>query len=311
MSPGLVTDPVRLRVGAKLTLNLRVLGDAGDGYHEIDAVMTSLSDPADVVEVALTGQPEVRLQVAGGAAGVPTDATNLAAQAARVMLRRVEPGAGARVRVRKAIPAGAGLGGGSADAAAVLTAITRLLPTETEGVDLARVGAELGSDVPFCVTGGLARVRGRGEIVEPVESGVADFGVVLAIPPVPVSTAEVYRHWDQLGGPGAERWTPAPRALQVHLAELANDLEPAAVDLHPELAEVRDRFEAAVEAPPILAGSGGAWFAAVDGEEAARADAARQVLGDGLPVVAARPSARSVIALSEPWSEEPGAGPPE
>ena len=214
----------RVRAPAKLTVSLRVVGVRPDGYHLLDAEMVTL-DLADELELT-DGQG---IEVEGPAAeGVPTGADNLVARALALMERT------ARVRVCKHIPAGAGLGGGSADAAAVL---------RWAGCRDLRVAARLGADVPFCVVGGRARVRGVGEVVEPLPFEARTY--TLLIPPVPVSTVEVYRRWDALGGP---------------VGDNGNDLEPAALAAVPELVDWRDRLGEATGETPRLAGSGGTWF---------------------------------------------------
>lgn len=245
-----MTPVVRLRAHAKLTLSLRVLGRRDDGYHEIEALVASLDGLYDEVEVEVVDAPEISLEVTGPAAGgVPTDGSNLAVRAARLVLGR---DGGAVVRLHKTVPAGAGLGGGSADAAAVLRALA------PPGLDLPALAAELGSDVPFCVTGGLAWMRGRGERVEPVAPGTRRWAVV-AVPPFGISTADVYAAWDDLGGPTG----------------LVNDLEPAALAVEPRLAAFRDALAAATGLPPTLAGSGSAWFFLAETEEEAKDVASR------------------------------------
>jgi 4-diphosphocytidyl-2-C-methyl-D-erythritol kinase len=211
---------------AKLTVSLRVLGARDDGYHEIDAEMVTL-DLADELTLVEGGDG---LDVVAAATGLPVPAgdDNLVCRALAAVGRR------AAVRLVKRIPAGAGLGGGSADAAAVLR--------WAGCADLA-LAASLGADVPFCVVGGRARVGGIGEVVRalpPVERAYT-----LLVPPFGVPTAEVYRAWDRLGG---------------RRADGPNDLEPAALTVAPELAEWRERLAAATGARPTLAGSGSAWF---------------------------------------------------
>jgi 4-diphosphocytidyl-2-C-methyl-D-erythritol kinase len=209
---------------AKLTLSLRVVGVRGDGYHLIDAEMVSIH-LADV----LAFSDGDGLEVVGPAArDVPAGDDNLVCRALGAVGRR------AKVSLEKHIPAGAGLGGGSADAAAVL---------RWAGCDNAGVAASLGADVPFCLVGGRARVRGVGEIVEPLEFEERHF--TLLTPPFSVSTAAVYGAWDSLGGPTGES---------------GNDLEPAALVVAPELAGWRDRLGRETGAPPRLAGSGATWF---------------------------------------------------
>lgn len=277
----LVSDPVRLRAHAKLTLSLRVVGTRDDGFHDLEAFSVSLHHPADGVEVALRGDGRFTLQVAGVTEDVPVGPDNLVVEAVHALARRVEPGAGARVRLKKVIPAGAGLGGGSADAAAGLVAITHLLPAETEGVDLESLAADLGSDVPFCLRGGMAWMRGRGEVVDPVVEELPTIAVLVAVPPLRLSTPAVYQRWDELGGPVSERSLAVPAALSGLLSERVNDLEPAALDLAPDLVGFRDAFEAAAGAPALLAGSGSSYAVVYDTME--EAETAAAAVGDALP----------------------------
>jgi 4-diphosphocytidyl-2-C-methyl-D-erythritol kinase len=221
---------VKVRATAKLTLSLRVVGRRADGYHLIDAEMVTV-DLADELEFTAGDGLEV---VSSGADvdRVPTGDDNLIRRALAAVGRT------AHVRVVKRIPAGAGLGGGSADAAAVL---------RWAGLwDLA-VAAGLGADVPFCLVGGRARVTGIGEMVEP--RPMIDAAYTLLVPDVACSTAEVYRAWDALGELAARG---------------SNDLEAAAVAVVPELAAWRDRLADETGQEPMLAGSGSTWF--VEGE---------------------------------------------
>ena len=217
---------VKVTAPAKLTVSLRVVGVRADGYHEIDAEMVTL-DLADEL-ILVEGGDELEVVTAGSGLAVPTGDDNLVRRALAAVGRR------AAVRLVKHIPAGAGLGGGSADAAAVL---------RWAGCTDPAVAASLGADVPFCVVGGRARVTGIGEVVRPLPP--VEHTYTLVVPPFGVPTAEVYRAWDRLGGPHADG---------------PNDLEPAALAVAPELGEWRDRLAAATGARPALAGSGSAWF---------------------------------------------------
>ena len=214
-----------VEAAAKLTLTLRIAGVRADGYHLIDAEMVTLAWH-DTLTIDPSGSG---LTVDGPfASGVPLDDTNLVARALR------HTGRHAGVHIHKEIPHGGGLGGGSADAAAVL---------RWAGESDAIAASRLGADVPFCLVGGRARVSGIGEIVEPLPFDPID--VTLVIPPLAVSTPAVYRTWDELGGPHDET---------------ANDLERAAVHAYPALASYRDRIAGACGLQPSLAGSGGTWF---------------------------------------------------
>lgn len=198
---------------AKLTRSLRVVGVRHDGYHLIDAEMVTL-DLCD------------ELVFSDGENDLPAD--DLVSRALAAVGRQ------AHVALTKRIPMGAGLGGGSADAAAVL---------RWAGCRDLSVAASLGADVPFCVVGGRARVGGIGELVEPLPFEPLAF--TLLTPPLHVSTPAVYAMWDSLGGPPADG---------------PNDLEPAALALEPTLAHWRDRLGDATGSTPVLAGSGGTWF---------------------------------------------------
>lgn len=207
---------MRIQAHAKLTLSLRITGVRADGYHLLDAEMVSL-DLADV------------LHITAGRNTLPPD--NLVSRALAAV------GRDAAVRLEKRIPAGAGLGGGSSDAAAVL---------RWAGCTDLGVAAAIGADVPFCVVGGRARVSGVGEVVEPLPlGGLEGASFTLLTPPLHVSTPSVYRAWDRLGGPEGDG---------------GNDLEPAAVLFMPELVAWRDRLGDATGSTPALAGSGGTWF---------------------------------------------------
>ena len=211
-----------------MTLSLRVTGLRADGYHLIDAEMVTL-DLADELEIT-EGDG---LEVLPPGQEVPSGADNLVSKALAAAGRK------AFVRLHKRIPAGAGLGGGSSDAAAVL---------RWAGCDDLRLAAALGADVPFCLVGGRARVTGVGEEVRPLPfEEVRGRPYTLLTPPLHVSTVDVYRQWDRMGGPTGAG---------------ANDLEPAALAAVPELAVWRDRLGDATGETPALAGSGGTWFVA-------------------------------------------------
>ncbi|HLF41584.1 MAG TPA: 4-(cytidine 5'-diphospho)-2-C-methyl-D-erythritol kinase, partial [Acidimicrobiia bacterium] len=150
---------------------------------------------------------------------------------------------------------------------------------------LADLGARLGSDVPFCVTGGAAWMRGRGEIVEPLPAlPAASLPLVIAIPPFGLSTPAVYAAWDRLGGPRSTRACPAPPALGGLVDALVNDLEPAAEAVEPRLRPFREALERVAAAPAVLAGSGSAY--AVPVASCGRAGTLAQEVSAELGVVA-------------------------
>lgn len=221
---GTTSSVAVVRAPAKLTLSLRIAGVRDDGYHLIEAEMVTL----DLHDVLTFGDGDSLTMRGPFAGGIAADETNLVRRALTAVGRR------AAVEIDKQIPPGGGLGGGSADAAAVLRWAGRR--------DL-EVAAALGADVPFCVNGGHAMVSGIGEIVEPLP--FADLAFTLVIPPLAVSSAAVYRAWDELGGPRSDG---------------RNDLEPAALLVEPELGTWRDRIRETTGRVPRLAGSGATWF---------------------------------------------------
>lgn len=255
---------VRATAYSKLTLSLRVHALRDDGFHDVEALAVSLSDPHDVVEVRAVPHPGgVTFEMRGETDGVADGMTNLAARAAdELLVHAGRSGHGVRLTLRKKIPAGAGLGGGSADAAATLVALRRMLEIDVDDAGLQKVGARLGSDVAFCLSGGAAWMRGRGERLEAVDLPIG-LPFLVALPPFRLQTADVYRAWDDMGRPEATRRVPAPGAVAALLPELANDLEPAAEAVEPRLAQFRADLEAAAEAPALLAGSGSAYVVPV------------------------------------------------
>ncbi len=259
---------VRATAYAKLNLALRVLGRRDDGFHDLEALTVSVADPHDVVEVQAVPHPGgVSLDVVGETRNVPTGSDNLVVRAAEALLVRAgRSGHGVKTTLRKKIPAGSGLGGGSADAAATLLAIQRLLEVEIDEARLLEIGASIGSDVPFCLTGGAAWMRGRGEQIESVSLPAA-VPVVVVLPPFLVDTRTVFEAWDELGGPHSAREVAAPAAIADIVEVCANDLEPAAEHVEPRLARFRQDLEDAAGLSALLSGSGSAYSVVLDDEE--------------------------------------------
>ena len=290
------TRSLRVLARAKLTLSLRVLGRRPDGYHDLEALVISLEDPHDVLSVCLRPTAGVFLWPISGtaAAGVPAGADNLAAVAGRGILQASDDAdpfaaAGLEITLHKEIPAGAGLGGGSADAAATLVAGDRLLDLHLDPAALTDLAAGLGSDVAFCLAGGTAWMRGRGEVIEPLASA-GSLPLVVAAPPFTLSTPAVYAAWDDLGGPRSERSVPAPPPLAGLLpGGLANDLEPAAEAVEPRLQPFREALEDLAQVPALLAGSGSAQAVIVADHERAKALAREVKVRLGARAWATRP----------------------
>jgi 4-diphosphocytidyl-2-C-methyl-D-erythritol kinase len=235
-----------VRVPAKVNLCLRVGARRPDGYH---AVTTVLHTVALFDVVAVRGDVRQRLTVSGFA--VPAGPENLAWKAASAMAEAAGRPPHVHIRLEKRIPPGAGLGGGSADAAGVLLGLRRLWALPWEDATLEGLAARLGSDVPFFIRGGRARATGRGEVLEPLPPLAPD-PVVLVKPPFGVSTRQAYAWFDEVGPGGGE-----------------NDLERAVFSHHPELADAKARLLEAGALRALMSGSGSAVYGVMPSRERA------------------------------------------
>ena len=180
---------LRIKAAAKLNFSLDILGIRPDGYHEMDMVMQTI-DLFDDVELSKAGTISVFSD------GSPDGPENLAWKAAEAFFRAAKRSGGARIRLTKRIPAQAGMAGGSADAAAVLIGLNALYDARLSPEALRDAGLSVGADVPYCLIGGTARVRGIGEIVEPMPPFLSGY-LVVAKPAIGISTAEAFRRFDR------------------------------------------------------------------------------------------------------------------
>jgi 4-diphosphocytidyl-2-C-methyl-D-erythritol kinase len=261
---------MRVRAPAKLNPFLSVGSLRADGYHEIESVMQSVS-----LYDTLTLAPAHALAIEDPLGLGPS---NLALRAASA-LGALHGGRGAALSLSKSIPVAAGLGGGSADAAAALVGCNALWGLNVSRKALEKIGATIGADVPFCVRGGTAAVRGIGETMSslPVRAPV---WWVLGTSHLALSTAAVYAEFDRLGGGEiGDPYEVADALARGDLARLAeslrNDLQPAALSLHPSLDAGRRALIDAGALAVVLAGSGPTWCALCSSEAHAREVAAR------------------------------------
>ncbi|HYE12829.1 MAG TPA: 4-(cytidine 5'-diphospho)-2-C-methyl-D-erythritol kinase [Pyrinomonadaceae bacterium] len=267
---------------AKVNLSLRVLGRRADGYHEIRTVFQTVS-LNDTIHFEPTADGSLELVCAQP--GVPADRSNLVLRAAAALRERFGVRAGARVFLEKRIPAGGGLGGGSSDAAVTLLALAHVWGLETGRRELSDLGAKLGADVPFFLTGGRALGMGRGEEILPLED-VPRQHLVVVTPPLSVSTAEAYR---SLSAPALTK-VEAAANLSVSRAEaeippslcevMRNDFEPVVSRLHPETGRAREALLRAGARCAMLSGSGSSVFGVFDSEAGALA-AGERAAGSG------------------------------
>lgn len=252
---------------AKINLMLDVLHKRPDGYHEVEMIMTMV-DLADRLE--LNALPRDTIIISSQAGYIPLDEKNLAFQAAKLIKERYNVKSGVYIHLDKKIPVAAGLAGGSSDAAATLRGLNRLWQLGIPEEELMKLGAELGSDVPFCVTGGTALAKGRGEKLTRLPNPPQCW-VVLAKLPINVSTAEVYGRLraDQLTEhPSAERMTKAlkNRSFQDVCGELGNVLEGVTLQMHPEVAHLKDTMIRLGADGVLMSGSGPTVFGLVSKE---------------------------------------------
>ncbi|RUL87400.1 4-(cytidine 5'-diphospho)-2-C-methyl-D-erythritol kinase [Tautonia sociabilis] len=283
-----IAGGVQVLAPAKLNLFLEVLGKRPDGYHELETLMVAI-DLHDTLSFEADDSGRIALKCDDPA--LPTGPENLVVKAAELLRREAGPEGvsrlGARIALSKAIPAQAGLGGGSSDAAATLAALDRLWELNTPADRLRELAGQIGSDVSFFLDTPAAVCRGRGERVEPLsldpESSPIDFHAVLVCPPVGVRTPDVYA-----GLTPPERPEPIGPAIDAFLSgdparlgrRLFNRLQPVAERIEPALGRVRS---ALIDLGPsldghLLSGSGSAYFGLARDREAAL-DAAQR-LGD-------------------------------
>jgi 4-diphosphocytidyl-2-C-methyl-D-erythritol kinase len=259
---------VVLNAAAKVNLVLEVLGKRDDGYHEIATVMHAV-DLSD--RLTLEASDAVDLRTSDAA--VPADTTNLAWRAALALGKAAGVDRGVRITLDKRIPVAAGLGGGSADAAATLTGLNRLWGLDWSVEQLAEIAVELGMDVPFFLRGGAALASGRGERLEQI--GGASLALVLIHPGFPVSTADAYRqvspsmysdgtHARQMTAALARHW---PAAVA---GRLYNALEAPVAAAHPEITRMHAALVAAGALGAMMSGSGGTVFGVARSLEHAR-----------------------------------------
>ncbi|MGI8614821.1 MAG: 4-(cytidine 5'-diphospho)-2-C-methyl-D-erythritol kinase [Nocardioidaceae bacterium] len=274
---------VTVRASAKINLALAVGRRRADGYHPLATVYQAV-DLCDEVRASDAADPGIELAITydspPGAepARLPLDETNIAHAAARALLAHARLERGVSLTIRKAIPVSGGMAGGSADAAAVLVACDALWDLGTPRAELAKLAAELGSDVPFCLLGGTAMGTGRGELVSPVLAR-GSYHWVLALAAGGLPTPSVYAAFDRLDGapPAGETPQVAPAVLAALRSgdpaalglALHNDLQEATLALRPDLAGTMALGEECGALGSLVSGSGPTvMFLAADGEHA-------------------------------------------
>jgi 4-diphosphocytidyl-2-C-methyl-D-erythritol kinase len=244
---------------AKINLSLRVTGRRADGYHELDSIFVPIS-LCDRVEVGLRPARATTIYLRCDWPGLGPDEQNLAVRAVRAFMAEFAIGAEVMIELQKAIPPGAGLGGGSSDAGAVLRLMAQFCSV-TDSVKLSAIAIKLGADVPFFLAPVPARVRGIGERIEPL-TGFTSLHLVVVVPSIVVPTAEVFgkltpADWS---GPATDEEIRALGSGNMTPELLVNDLAGVAMGHWPLIAELRTTLQQCGAMGAAMSGSGGAVF---------------------------------------------------
>jgi len=254
---------------AKINLTLRVTGLRADGFHELESVVSqvNLSD-----RIAVTPREDDQIVLTCDTPGIPTDETNLAYRAAAALREAAGVHHGVDIALTKRIPAGAGLGGGSSNAATTLQLLNEFWLLNLDRRKLAEIGAALGSDVPLFMHRSPCIMRGRGELVEELDVSPSLWAAII-MPELHCSTPAVYKAWDRMAP-----HPPRPDMADVNdcfgsagrmMDMLFNDLETPAFDVEPRLAELSREIVSATGLVARLTGSGAALFRLFDNHQAA------------------------------------------
>lgn len=255
-----------VKAPAKINLSLDAVKKRDDGYHEVEMIMTMV-DLADRIDLELTENGRITVEVSEGF--VPNDHRNLAYKAAELLKERFAVSQGVNIYITKCIPVAAGLAGGSSDAAATLKGLNQLWKLGLSTDELAILGAEIGSDVSFCVYGGTALATGRGEVIKAIPSPPSCW-VILAKPPIGVSTADVYKRLDlrQIKHAPTENMLEAieQQDFKAICHNLHNVLESVTLDMYPEVKRIKEQMARFGADGVLMSGSGPTVFGLVEHE---------------------------------------------
>ena len=273
--------PVEELAPAKINLDLHVTGRRADGYHELDS-LTAFAGFGD--RLLLHEHDRLELVLSGPFAGpLAAEPDNLVLRAARGLAACAGRAAAVRITLDKRLPVAAGLGGGSADAAAALRGLNRLWRLRMAPTDLADLATSLGADVPVCLAGRTARMQGVGERVEPWD-GLPPLAVLLVNPNLPLPTARVFGALEAIGVPAGRAWPPPrePDAFVEWLRARANHLEAPASRILPQIRDVLATLMAQESCTLArMSGSGATCFGLF--ATAAARDAATAAIGQARP----------------------------
>ncbi|PKG22470.1 4-(cytidine 5'-diphospho)-2-C-methyl-D-erythritol kinase [Niallia nealsonii] len=245
-----------VKAPAKINLSLDVLNKRPDGYHEVEMIMTTI-DLADRIELSLEENDIIKIISLNRF--VPDDQRNLAYQAAKLLKDKFHVQKGVSIKIEKNIPVAAGLAGGSSDAAAVLRGLNKLWDLGLNLDQLAEIGAEIGSDVSFCVYGGTALATGRGEMIKELPAPPICW-VVLAKPFIGVSTADIYKRLDvsKINHPNTKSMIDSifHGDYDQMCENVGNVLEDVTLNLYEEVAQIKDQMSKFGADAVLMSGSG-------------------------------------------------------
>lgn len=249
-------EEIQIKAHAKINLTLDILGKRSDGYHKVEMIMQAI-DLHDIISIKKSGQS---ITVGSDSNKIPLNKENLVYKAAKLFAERTNCAKGLDINIKKRIPVAAGLAGGSTDAAATLVGLNKLMGTGISIDDLMLMGAEIGSDVPFCIIGGTALAYGRGELIRPL-APLPKLWVLLAKPDIEVSTATVYKNFN----PGVVSKRPGTTAMiaaiegkdyRMITEQMANVLETVTLKMHPEVERIKKLMVSYGIRDVMMSGSG-------------------------------------------------------
>jgi 4-diphosphocytidyl-2C-methyl-D-erythritol kinase len=247
---------LELDAPAKINLTLKIIGKRTDGYHELESVMQQIS----LHDKLFLDAGGIGIKLTSNSRQVPDNEENLAFRAADLMYSKFSLPLGMNIHIEKNIPVGAGLAGGSTDAAAVIRGINELFDLGLPLDQMLKLGLEIGSDVPFCLLGGAALARGRGEILDPLPAG-PQLDMVLVKPEYQLSTREVYRDFCMervQDEPDNAAFLEAWRQYDIIgiVSEMKNVLETVSIDKCPEIQSIKNKLAVLGARRTLMSGSG-------------------------------------------------------
>jgi 4-diphosphocytidyl-2-C-methyl-D-erythritol kinase len=271
-------NQITIMTPAKINLCLSVLGKRDDGYHDVSMLMQMVG----LYDEVTVSRAEGGITVICDAAGAPSGRTNIAWKAADAILERCGKDSGLSVIIKKKIPVAAGLGGGSSDAAAVLTAANILLDAGLDRAELAGLGAGIGMDVPFFFHGPLALAQGRGEVLSPLPP-LPNYWVLLVNPRFETSTAWAYKNINLRLTRKMDCNTIARLTVRNVAQNLHNDLEAVTAAAHPVILKIEETLKTHGAIGARMSGSGPTVFGIFESEQECKA-AAESLSGEGWKV---------------------------